>query len=138
MLKIHKLECLIISWHHQHVHVPSFLYLVLVIDLVLDTYKLLSLYRVFLDPRGKGPMISGLLVSQLVSQLVTRFKENYCKKFFEIWHEGRGLLVGKSDVGGFLSKIRIFPKFGIQSQKSFFFWSSICIYIRYVICLMDV
>ena len=44
---------------------------------------------------------------------MTRFKENRSKKFFEIWHEGRGLLVGKSDVGGFLSKTQIFPKFRI-------------------------
>ena len=66
----------------------------------------------FGPPKG-GPMISGLLVSQSVSQLVTRFQENHSKKFFEIWHEGRGLLVGKSDVGGFFSETRIFPKFGI-------------------------
>ena len=52
-----------------------------------------------------------------VSQSVTRFKENRSKKFFEIWHEGRGLLVGKSDVGGFLSKTQIFPKFRILSQN---------------------
>ena len=55
-------------------------------------------------------MNSVLLVSQLVSDAIPG---NLVQEIFEIWYDGRGLLVGKSDVGCFFPKILVSPNLGI-------------------------
>ena len=50
-------------------------------------------------------------VRQCVSASVTRF--NWSKNHFDFLHEGRGPLVGKTDVGRFWSKILVSPNLGI-------------------------